>query len=301
MPLALPAQPTYTRRGLVAGVLSSVFDLGPVRRRGVDRAVAVAGQVDGLVDFLLVVFAVPAQHERDLDLLEGPRPLLLLLALHLDRQRFEGLLELLQQQDDVDAGAAAERGHEHLGRAHRLVVAEDWRVVDAYGVAGLGQDVELDLVPGPCRRRFCHGANDSRKPRNGAPNRVVYSWRHVGGSSHSRWSRQDGGDARDRSGPSPARTPLLGTLSSGGSRDEEHPGFDPADRAHRRGAAAGQRTRNLVRRQRRAGVISIAGFGRRGSNGGRVRSFVFSDRLGTPSLPPGGGGGGGGRPRGPRG
>src|SRR6202165_4030864 len=288
MPLALPAQPTYTRRGLVAGVLSSVFDLGPVRQRGVDRAVAVAGQVDGLVDFLLVVFAVPAQHERDLDLLEGPRPLLLLLALHLDRQRFEGLLELLQQQGDGDAGPPAGRGEEHLGRAHRLVVAEDWRVVDAYGVAGLGQDVELDLVPGPCRRRFCHGANDTRKPRNGAPNRAGYSWRHVGGSSHSRWSRQDGGDARDRSGPSSAAGPLLGTLSSGGSRDEEHPGFDPADRAHRRGAAAGQRTRNLVRRQRRAGVISIAGFGRRGSTGGRAPSSFSSYSVPTSSAASGG-------------
>src|SRR5712691_11963552 len=140
----------------VVGVLAPMLDLGPVRQRGVDRAVAVAGQVDGLVHLLLVVFAVPAQHECDLDLLEGPRPLLLLFALDLDSQRLEGLLELLEQQHDVDAGAAAERRHEHLGRAHRFVVAEDRRVVDAYRVGGLGLDVELDLVAGPCRRRSCH-------------------------------------------------------------------------------------------------------------------------------------------------
>src|SRR5712692_907191 len=140
----------------VVGVFAPMLDLGPVRQGGVDGAVAVAGQVDCLVDLFLVVLAVPAQHECDLDLLEGPRPLLLLLAFDLDLQRLEGLFELLEQQHDVDPGAAAERRHEHLGRAHRLVVAEDRCVVDADRVGGLGLDVELDLVPGPSRRRSCH-------------------------------------------------------------------------------------------------------------------------------------------------
>src|SRR5713226_4837000 len=90
-------------------VFAPVLDLRAVGQRGMDWAVAVAGQVDRLVDLVLVVFAVPTQHECDLDLLECPGPLLLLLALNLDRQGLERLLELLEQQDGVDAGAAAER------------------------------------------------------------------------------------------------------------------------------------------------------------------------------------------------
>src|SRR6266851_2854406 len=137
-------------------VFTTVLDLGAVGQRRVDRAVPVAGQVDRLVNLVLVVLAVPAQHEGDLDLFEGPGPLLLLLTLDFHRQGLERLLELLEQQDSVDAGAAAERRHEHLGRTHRLVVAEDRGVVDADGVAGLRFDVELDFVPGPRRGRSCH-------------------------------------------------------------------------------------------------------------------------------------------------
>src|SRR2546428_9227556 len=106
-------------------ILPVVFDLGAVRQRGMNRAVAVAGHVDRLIDTLFVVLAVPAGQEGDLDLFERPRPFLVLLALHLDGQRLEGLLELLEQQDGVQASAAAERSEQHLGRAHRLVVAED--------------------------------------------------------------------------------------------------------------------------------------------------------------------------------
>ena len=45
------------------------------------------------------------------------------------------LLELFQQQDCVEAGAPAEGAEQHLGRAHRFVVAEDARFIDARGVA----------------------------------------------------------------------------------------------------------------------------------------------------------------------
>src|SRR2546428_9730445 len=137
-------------------ILPVVFDLGAVRQRGMNRAVAVAGHVDRLIDTLFVVLAVPAGQESDLDLFERPRPFLVLLALDLDGQRLEGLLELLEQQDGVQARAAAERSEQHLGRAHRLVVAEDGRLVDARAVAGGRFDVELDLVAGPGSRRLCH-------------------------------------------------------------------------------------------------------------------------------------------------
>src|SRR3979409_1470021 len=76
----------FTKAVLQLGILAAVTDLGPLRKGGVDRAVAVAGEVERLLHLLLVVLAVPAEHEGDLDLGESPRPILLLLALDLDRQ-----------------------------------------------------------------------------------------------------------------------------------------------------------------------------------------------------------------------
>src|SRR5467141_1739659 len=137
-------------------VFVAVLDLRSLRKRRVDGAVTVARQIDRLVDALLIVLAVPRGDERDLDLLERARPILLLLAFDLDRQRFQRLLELLEQEDGVHARAAGERAQQHLGRAHRLVVAEHRRLVDGCRVPGSGLDVELDLVTRPASRRFSH-------------------------------------------------------------------------------------------------------------------------------------------------
>ncbi len=52
----------------------------PGRESGVDRAVAVASEVERLIDLLVVMLAVPAEHECDVDLREPARPLRLLLA-----------------------------------------------------------------------------------------------------------------------------------------------------------------------------------------------------------------------------
>src|SRR2546428_4182518 len=159
------------RGGRLANILPVMLDFRAVRQRGMNRAVAVAGHVDRLIDTLFVVLAGPAGQEGDLDLFERPRPFLVLLALHLDGQRLEGLLELLEQQDGVQASAAAERSEQHLGRAHRLVVAEDGGLVGARAVAGGRFDVELDLGSGPGSRRLCPtrtiAACSAMKPRYG--------------------------------------------------------------------------------------------------------------------------------------
>src|SRR5260370_12386430 len=102
-----------------------------VRESGVDRAVAVAREVERLIDLLVVMLAVPAEHECDVDLREPARPFLLLLALHLDGKGLERLLELLQQQHRVYCRAARSTAEQHLWRAHRLAPAQDARFIDA--------------------------------------------------------------------------------------------------------------------------------------------------------------------------
>src|SRR5260370_166189 len=119
-----------------------MLDLRSVRQRRVNRTVAIAGQVDRLLDALLVVRAVPCGHERDLNLLERPRPVLLLLAFDLDRQRFQRLFELLEQQDRVHAGASGEGAEHHLGGTHRCVITEHRRFVDGRRVSGSRLDIE---------------------------------------------------------------------------------------------------------------------------------------------------------------
>src|SRR5260370_123460 len=154
----MPSSPRSVR------VFVAMLDFRSARQRRVNRTVAIAGQVDRLLDALLVVLAVPRGHERDLDLLERPRPVLLLLAFDLDRQRFQWLFELLEQKDRVHAGAAGQRAEQHLGRTHRLVVTETRRLVDARRMPGSGLDVELDLVTRPARRRFCHTRTIAASP-----------------------------------------------------------------------------------------------------------------------------------------
>src|SRR5712691_13113509 len=113
--------------GRLVRVLMPMFDLRAMRKRRVDRTVAIAGQVDSLLDALLFVLAVPRGHERDLDLLERARPVLLLLAFDLDSERFQRLLELLEQEDGVHAGASGQRAEQHLGGRHRLEVTKKER------------------------------------------------------------------------------------------------------------------------------------------------------------------------------
>src|SRR5439155_9831345 len=126
---------------------------------GVDRAVTVAGQVDRLVDQLLVDVAFPGAVESELDTLESLRPLLLTVAFDLDLERPQRLLELLEEQHRVQTGAPAHGSEQHLGRSHGGVVAEDRSLVDLNRMPGCGLDVEEDLVPGPAGGRFRHGRN----------------------------------------------------------------------------------------------------------------------------------------------
>src|SRR5437870_2380214 len=139
-----------------------VMDLNSAGQGRVYRAIAIAGHVEGVIDLFLVVLAVPPDHKSDLDLREPPRPVLLLLAFDLDRQRLERLLELLEQEHGVQTGAGTQRPQQHLRRPHRLVVSEDRSLVHARAVAGGGLDVELDLLSGPSSRDLRHGPNDSR-------------------------------------------------------------------------------------------------------------------------------------------
>src|SRR3989441_4976930 len=137
-------------------VFSPVSDWHATRQRGVDRAVPIAGPVDRLLDQLPVGVAVPRAVERDLDLVEGLRPLLVPVALDLHLERAQRLLELLQQQDGVQARAAAQGAEEHLGRPHRRVVAEDRRLVDLSLVSGFGLDVKQNFAAGPGRGCLRH-------------------------------------------------------------------------------------------------------------------------------------------------
>src|SRR2546423_12109529 len=73
-------------------VFAVVLDLHAAGQRGVDGAVAVAGQVDSPLHHLLVGLAVPGAAKGDLDLGERLGPLLLALFLDLDFERAEGLL-----------------------------------------------------------------------------------------------------------------------------------------------------------------------------------------------------------------
>src|ERR1700704_5631825 len=132
-----------------SGVLSLVLDRDPVAECRVDGAVSIASKVDGFVHHLLVKVPRPPGDEGDFDLGKPTRPFLFLLAFHLDLERREWLLELLEQENGVESGAAAEGAQQHLGGPHRGVVAEDRRLVDAGGVARGRLDVELDLVPAP--------------------------------------------------------------------------------------------------------------------------------------------------------
>src|SRR6266566_8876243 len=134
----------------------------------------------------MVVLPVPPEVEGDVDLVEGARPLLVLLAFDLDLHRLERLLELPEEEHRIESCAAAERREQHLGGSHRGVVAEDRRLIDRDRVARRRLNVEMHLVPIPPRNRF------------GQDLRTIYAGRHVGGSSHSRWSRQDGSNARGR-------------------------------------------------------------------------------------------------------
>src|SRR5207247_2807809 len=86
-------------------VFAAVLDLHVARERGVDRAVAVAGPVDRLVDQLLVCAPIPRAVERDLDALESLWPLLVAIALDLDLLGTQRLLELLQEKHGVEACA----------------------------------------------------------------------------------------------------------------------------------------------------------------------------------------------------
>src|SRR5207248_2012418 len=143
-----------------------------------------------LVDLRVVVLAIPADDERYVDPGEAPRPLLLLLAFDLDIERLDRLLELLEQQHGVEAGAAAEGREQHLGGAHRRVVTEDGRLVDADGVAGGGFDVELDLLARPASRDPGHGRTITR-PR-------LAAWETTSGLGSGRWRRTT---------PAPSSTP----------------------------------------------------------------------------------------------
>src|SRR6266850_2192543 len=98
----------------LSGVFSPVLDVDAPTQRGVDGAVAVAGHVDRRVHLLIVVLPVPADQERDLDLLERAGPFLLLLTFDDHFQRLERLLELLEQQHDVQPRARAECAEKHL-------------------------------------------------------------------------------------------------------------------------------------------------------------------------------------------
>src|SRR5215469_13934453 len=99
------------RGGESLSVDAAVADLSTVRQRCVNRAVTVAGHVERLADQLAVrsEAGLPADDEAYLDAGEGVRPVVLLLTLHLDVERAERLLELLQKQDCVDARACTQR------------------------------------------------------------------------------------------------------------------------------------------------------------------------------------------------
>src|SRR5438094_8092291 len=140
-------------------VFAAVLDLHAARERGVDRAVAVAGPVDRLVDELLVRVAVPRAVERDLDALESLGPLLVAIALDLDLHGTQRLLELLQEKHRVEAGAAPESGEQHLSRPHGGVVAEDRRLVDLNRVTRRRLEIEEHLVAGPSSGRLRHAGN----------------------------------------------------------------------------------------------------------------------------------------------
>src|SRR5438874_13025856 len=90
-------------------MLAAVLDLDAARQRGVDRAVPVAGPVDRLLDQLLVGVSFPRAVECDLDLVERLRPLLVAIALNLHLERAQRLLELLEQQDGVEARSEERR------------------------------------------------------------------------------------------------------------------------------------------------------------------------------------------------
>src|SRR5947209_2763200 len=79
------------RRGGRCGsaVLPFVLDVDALAQRRVNGAIAVAGQVDRLVNRLPVEVTRPSGDERDVDLGEAARPLLLLLTLDVDLQRRE--------------------------------------------------------------------------------------------------------------------------------------------------------------------------------------------------------------------
>src|SRR5262245_63564120 len=97
-------------------------DPGAVGQGGVHRAVAVAGHVQRLGDLLVVGLeaGLPADPEADLDAGEGVRPVALLLTLALHRQAAVLLLELLQEEDGVDARAGPQRAEQQDRKSTRL-------------------------------------------------------------------------------------------------------------------------------------------------------------------------------------
>src|SRR6266704_863192 len=107
-----PTHPCGGAKEVALPVLAPVLDVRALRQRGVNRAITIAGHIDRLVDEGLVVPALPIHDESDLDLLEGSRPILVLLAFDLHRKRLERLPELLQQEHGVDPGAAAQRAEQ---------------------------------------------------------------------------------------------------------------------------------------------------------------------------------------------
>src|SRR6185437_10252894 len=133
-----------------------VLDLRPPREGRVDGAVAVAGHVEGGLDLGLVELPVEVDDKCDVDLREGLRPFRLLLAFNLDREGFERLLELSEQEDGVETGAAAEGAEQHLGGSHRLVVAENRGLVDGRRVTRSGLDFEPGFVPRPASGGLLH-------------------------------------------------------------------------------------------------------------------------------------------------
>ena len=125
---------------------------------GVHWAVAIAGHVQRTGHQLIVGLEsrLPADNESNLDGGEGVRPLVLLLTLHLNRQRRIDLLELPQKQNSVYARAGAERAKQHLRGSHPAVLTEQRRLVDRHRVSRTGLDNELHLLPGPAGCRLLH-------------------------------------------------------------------------------------------------------------------------------------------------
>src|SRR5947207_976220 len=97
--------------------------------------------------------------EGEMNLLESLRPLFLAVDIDIDLERVKRLLERLEEQQGMQAGAPAQGAEQHLSWSHRGVVAEDRSLVDLDPVPGSALDVKRSFVPGPSGGRFRHGRN----------------------------------------------------------------------------------------------------------------------------------------------